>query len=117
MQTSAHGDPNKYKNMECQTDPKLTRKLTPVKRTVGYQTEKVKDICKEDWAESLIFKRAMRNETIKRGLEYEGHLTDSDDQEMSDDDSVSRLAGQKTPEKARQDGENAQDPDSDIAQI
>lgn len=67
----------------------------------------MKDICKEDWAESLIFKRALRNETIKRGLEYTGHLTDSDEGEMSDDDSVGRLERQKTPEKARQDGENA----------
>ena len=62
-----HNDPDKFKNMECQTDPKLTRKKTPEKRTIGYQTEKVKDICKEDWAESVIFKRAMRNETLKRG--------------------------------------------------
>ena len=76
--------------MECQTDPKLTRKLTPVKRTVGYQTEKVKDICKEDWAESVIFKRAMRNETVKRGLKYEGAVTDSEEDDVSDDDSVER---------------------------
>ena len=117
MQTSHYGDPDKYQHMECQTDPKLTRKLTPVKRTVGYQTEKVKDICKEDWAESLIFKRAMRNETIKRGLEFKGQVTDSEEEEMSDDDSVSRLGRPRTPGEARQDRENAQDPDSDIAQM
>lgn len=30
------------------------------------------DICKTDWVDSYIFKRAMKDETIRRGLEYEG---------------------------------------------
>lgn len=40
----------------------------------------------------------MRNETLKRGQKYEGVVTDSEEDDMSDDDSVAKLARVKTPE-------------------
>jgi len=48
----------------------LPRTKTPVKKTVRLQTEKHKDVYNFDWAQSSIFRKAMRDEAVKRGLEF-----------------------------------------------
>jgi len=46
------------------------------------QTEKPRarmDVYKEDWVESLVFKRAVKAEAIKRGLPFEEVETDEEE--------------------------------------
>lgn len=54
-------------------------------RATGVQVEKIQDFCKDDWADSLIFKRAMKEETMRRGFEYTGDFTD-DESHVTDTD-------------------------------
>lgn len=55
-------------DMQCQTDPKMLAKPDPPKH-MNVQTERYKDIQKNDWADSQVFKKALRDEAIKRGIE------------------------------------------------
>ncbi len=50
----------------AQTDPKITKIITKGGET---QTQKICDLYKEDWYQSKVFKRALRAEALKRGLE------------------------------------------------
>ena len=71
--------------MACQTDPKLTKPKTPVKRNQKLQTEKPRAACdmyKEDWVHSVIFKKAVKNEAIKRGLPFE-EIEDDDEEDFA----------------------------------
>ena len=86
-QTSNIGDPDAFKNMECQTDPKITRKKTPIRRAIGTQIEKPHEVCKQDWADSLIYRRALKEETERRGLVFEGKAEDTDDESNYSDES------------------------------
>ena len=65
--------------MGCQTDKKITRTQTPIKKSTKSQTEKLKDLYKDDWAQSLAFKRAMRAEAFKRNLTYNDKITDDEE--------------------------------------
>lgn len=60
----------------------MTRAKTPPKRSIRMQTEKPRarmDVYKEDWVESLVFKRAVKAEAIKRGLPFEEVETDEEE--------------------------------------
>mmetsp|Transcript_1923 Transcript_1923/g.2745 ORF Transcript_1923/g.2745 Transcript_1923/m.2745 type:complete len:138 (-) Transcript_1923:1382-1795(-) len=88
MQTSQFERKNE---IACQTEKKYTRRVTPVKKNKNFQTEKQRttlDAYKEDWANSAIYKRAMRVEAIRLGLPIEEYETD-DDQE--DDEAVWKI--------------------------
>lgn len=83
------------------------------------QTERKKDIINKDWSESRIFRRAMKYESIKRGLHYEEV---SSEEELISEDTHSNYSKAKRssqlPEEIEPipgfDEENAQDPDTDI---
>ena len=79
--------------MDSQTDPKITRKKTPLKRTLGTQIEKPTDVCKVDWVESLIYRRALKEETERRGLEFTGKIEDTDDESNYSDTSCKNKEG------------------------
>lgn len=52
MQTSVFGPNAPRAELGTQTDPKYTRKKTPEKRGKNLQTEKLADLCKDDWVHS-----------------------------------------------------------------
>ena len=58
---------------------------TPIKKSIKLQTEKprtILDLIKEDWVESLVFRRAARQEAFNRGIAYEDNF---DDQYLDED--------------------------------
>ena len=54
--------------MDVQTDPKYVGRLTPERKQQKNQTEKLKDMFKEDWNLSQVYKRALRLEAENRGI-------------------------------------------------
>lgn len=80
---------NQRLEMSCQTDPAMLQKQIPPKN-MNVQTERYKDIVKNDWAESSIFRKALRDEASKRGLENK-YVT-SDEGETSNDSDRSILS-------------------------
>jgi len=69
--------------MACQTDPKMTKPKTPIKRNIKMQTQKPRaaiDMYKEDWVHSIVFKKAVKDEAIRRGLPFEEVETDDDEE-------------------------------------
>ena len=69
--------------MACQTDPKICKPKTPMKKSTRMQTEKPRpaiDKYKDDWVESIVFKRAVKFEATKRDLPYEEVETDDEDE-------------------------------------
>ena len=86
-------------------------------RAQGCQVEKIQDFCKDDWADSLIFKRAMREETLRRGFEPTDNFTD-EDSHVTDTDGYRPLKAlsPRAPLSPKVEA-NTQDPDSDVHQI
>jgi hypothetical protein len=75
--------------MACQTDKKITRRLTPPKRSMKIQTEaprKRLDVYKDDWVDSLVFRRAVKLEAINRKLPHE-EVPDINNEDISDESS------------------------------
>lgn len=69
--------------MACQTDPKICKPRTPMKKSTRMQTEKPRpaiDKYKDDWVEAIVFKRAVKFEATKRDLPYEEVETDDEDE-------------------------------------
>ena len=69
--------------MACQTDPKICKPKTPMKKSTRMQTEKPRpaiDKYKDDWVEAIVFKRAVKFEATKRDLPYEEVETDDEDE-------------------------------------
>ena len=108
--------------MACQTDKKITRRRTPPKRSMKIQTEaprKRLDVYKEDWIESYVFKKAIKNEAINRKLKYE-EVPDVENEEISDESSSDDQDSEDefvnpADIRARNFMENTQDPDSDAS--
>lgn len=75
--------------ISCQTDPKLLKKISPIRKTIKLQTENYKDIYRTDWAESNIFKRALRDMAEKRGIGITVDVTS--DEALTDIDGTSVL--------------------------
>lgn len=103
--------------MSCQTDPKMLRGKTPIKRSVRNQTENYKDVYNNDWAQSRVCRTAMKNEADKRELSMYVDLT-SEEGVSEEPASVSRSQVRSSVEKKSQPSVvhqmNAQDPDTDI---
>lgn len=75
--------------MGVQTDKRLIKQNQPKKVSVKQQTErKPLDIYREDWIESIVFRKAVRNEAMKRSLPYEEVKTIEDDDISEDETSV-----------------------------
>jgi len=75
--------------MACQTDKKITRRRTPPKRSMKIQTEaprKRLDVYKDDWIDSFVFRRAIKQEAINRKLPYE-EVPEIDGEDISDESS------------------------------
>ena len=75
-------------------------------------------MCKDDWADSLIFKRAMKEETMRRGFEFTQEITDDESHE-ADTDGYKPLAKLNaiSPRSPVANVEaNTQDPDSTVMQ-
>lgn len=81
---------------------------------MGIQVEKIQDFCKADWADSLIFKRAMKEETLRRGLSYTGKVEDSEDESNVSDPVGSPVTSALVSPKAQNLEANTQDPDSSM---
>jgi len=60
-------DPNKFRNKHC-------------------ETERYKDITKNDWSESYLYKKALKDEAVKRGTEYNNFTSDSGEYTSYDSD-------------------------------
>lgn len=108
--------------MSCQTDPAmLPRAKTPVKKTVKLQTEKHKDVYNFDWAQSSVFRKAMRDEAVKRGLEFQYYVSSDEDVASTgsaghDDCALQQQLSKALINNANEaaEMENAQDPDTDM---
>lgn len=75
--------------MGVQTDKKLAKAMAPKKVSVKQQTErKPLDIFREDWMDSVVFRKAVKNEAQKRNLPYEEVKTIEDDDISEDETSV-----------------------------
>jgi len=116
--------------VQCQTDPSmLERKKTPPRKAIRLQTQRYKDVIKNDWSESILFRTAQKSEALKRGFEEYADIS-SDDDDTSNDSykSPSKAEGgaspmtPKSPGKTKDQGVggappqemNAQDPDTDM---
>jgi Rieske Fe-S protein len=72
--------------MGMQTDSKIAKKYAPVKVSVKQQTErKPLDIFREDWMDSIVFRKAVKNEAILRNLPFE-EVKGIEDEDISDDE-------------------------------
>ena len=78
-QTSLYGPNAPIRHTDTQTDPRITRTLTPHKKRMGTQTVKPKDAYKEDWERSAVYRRALKEEAMKRNLEYIDPLGEQED--------------------------------------
>ena len=81
MQTSLFGPNAPYNHSGVQTDPKYTSGKIPIRKSKQNQTEKLKDMYKEDWKKSSVYKKAMRNEAIKSNISFERLEISEDDEE------------------------------------
>jgi hypothetical protein len=111
-------------DMCVQTDPTLLAKPIPTKHmNMNVQTERYKDITKNDWAESTLFMRALRDEATKRGIATSVyHTSDEGETSWDSDRAYSILTPKALPivaEKPESEHHqmNAQDPDTDIMTV
>ena len=100
--------------MSSQTDPNIIRSRSPTKKTIKLQTENYKDVYKNDWAMSRIYKNALKKEADKRGIKNNINVS-SDDGGVTDDGASvfkSHTPG-STPKRVEEvQQQNAQDPDT-----
>lgn len=110
--------------MSCQTDPKMLRGKTPIKRSVRNQTENYKDVYTNDWAQSRVCRMAMKKEAEKREVSVYIDLTSEEGGISEEPASVYRSHMRSSVDKKSVDNKksqpsfvhqvNAQDPDTDI---
>jgi hypothetical protein len=81
------------------------------------QTERWKDVYQNDWADSIIFKKCLKAEKQKRGIESHSIIMSSDG-ETSNDSYKTEVVHPQSPATTSRPpiiAENAQDPDTDMA--
>lgn len=101
--------------MSCQTDPKMLRGRTPIKRNVRNQTENYKDVYNSDWAQSRVCRAALRMEANKRDIHTYVDISSDDGSEQPA--SLSRSNFRSSVERTHTPNtvvhqHNAQDPDT-----
>ena len=117
MQTSLFGPNAPRAEMETQTDPRYTKIKTPERRNRADQTERLKDLYREDWAHSRVFKRALITEAENRRIPTNTlGLSESEDTEEEHGATTSLInrdfQSLKSNSQEHVEIANAQDPDT-----